>query len=208
MVITISLSLYYVALFHIVIHAYYEGLLFLGTGVFIYIVVANPDFKNLVGSVKKIIFITIKILPLMVLIFFSIYYIMYIIYEREIFLALPLINRVILFSLIFFQLYTCYLVKISLKSKFFSDPKELVNKFIIWMNNCGTFLVIILITFGVFMGLRLRVIDDLTFLEIPYLNILFISFISFWLPITYFKGIISQCIFICKGGHYKSIIDF
>ncbi len=208
MAIAISLSFYNVALFHLVNHTYYKGVLFLGVGAIFHAVSDLIEFRKYVGPVKKVFFFLWKILPLMVFIFYVTYYIIFIIFSWEIFLDLPWINRVILLLFIPIQFYTYYLLIKSLKLPFYSRPNEFIEKFIIWMNNCGTFLVIIIITFIAFTGIRLEVIDNLIYLGIPYFNILFISFISFLLPITYFRGIIHQYILKYKSGYYTHNADF
>src|SRR5580693_2793229 len=49
MVIAIGLSSYNVALFHLVNHAFYKGLLFLGAGAVIHAVYDNQDFRRYGG---------------------------------------------------------------------------------------------------------------------------------------------------------------
>ncbi len=49
MVIAIGLSSYNVALFHLVNHAFYKGLLFLGAGAVIHAVADNQDFRRYGG---------------------------------------------------------------------------------------------------------------------------------------------------------------
>lgn len=52
MVIAIGLSAYNVALFHLVNHAFYKGLLFLGAGAVIHAVSDNQDFRKYGGLIK------------------------------------------------------------------------------------------------------------------------------------------------------------
>jgi len=52
MVIAIGLSSYNIALFHLINHAFYKGLLFLGAGVVIHAVVDNQDFRKY-GALKS-----------------------------------------------------------------------------------------------------------------------------------------------------------
>jgi NADH-ubiquinone oxidoreductase chain 5 len=52
MVIAIGLSLYNIALFHLINHAFYKGLLFLGAGAVIHSVVDNQDFRKYGGLVS------------------------------------------------------------------------------------------------------------------------------------------------------------
>jgi NADH-ubiquinone oxidoreductase chain 5 len=52
MVIAIGLSSYNVALFHLVNHAFYKGLLFLGAGAVIHAVADNQDFRRYGGLIK------------------------------------------------------------------------------------------------------------------------------------------------------------
>jgi len=52
MVIAVGLSSYNVALFHLVNHAFYKGLLFLGAGAVIHAVADNQDFRKY-GGLKK-----------------------------------------------------------------------------------------------------------------------------------------------------------
>ncbi len=49
MVIAVGLSSYNVALFHLVNHAFYKGLLFLGAGAVIHAVADNQDFRRYGG---------------------------------------------------------------------------------------------------------------------------------------------------------------
>src|SRR5580698_251749 len=49
MVIAVGLSSYYIALFHLVNHAFYKGLLFLGAGAVIHAVADNQDFRKYGG---------------------------------------------------------------------------------------------------------------------------------------------------------------
>lgn len=51
MVIAIGLSSYNVALFHLVNHAFYKGLLFLGAGAVIHAVADNQDFRKYGGLI-------------------------------------------------------------------------------------------------------------------------------------------------------------
>ena len=51
MVIAVGLSLYNVALFHLINHAFYKGLLFLGAGSVIHAVIDNQDFRKYGGLV-------------------------------------------------------------------------------------------------------------------------------------------------------------
>src|ERR1700726_3403263 len=51
MVIAIGLSSYNVALFHLVNHAFYKGLLFLGAGAVIHAVSDNQDFRKYGGLI-------------------------------------------------------------------------------------------------------------------------------------------------------------
>ena len=46
MVVAIGVSSYNVALFHLVNHAFYKGLLFLGAGAVIHAVADNQDFRD------------------------------------------------------------------------------------------------------------------------------------------------------------------
>ena len=52
MVIAIGLSSYNVALFHLVNHAFYKGLLFLGAGAVIHAVADNQDFRKYGGLIS------------------------------------------------------------------------------------------------------------------------------------------------------------
>ena len=52
MVVAIGLSAYNVALFHLVNHAFYKGLLFLGAGAVIHAVSDNQDFRKYGGLIK------------------------------------------------------------------------------------------------------------------------------------------------------------
>ena len=72
---------YNLVLFHLVNHAFYKGLLFLGAGAVIHVVADNQDFRKYGGSVKKIFFIILMILPSMFLIYIILYYIIFIIFE-------------------------------------------------------------------------------------------------------------------------------
>src|SRR5438045_6879129 len=49
MVIAVGLSSYNIALFHLVNHAFYKGLLFLGAGAVIHAVADNQDFRKYGG---------------------------------------------------------------------------------------------------------------------------------------------------------------
>jgi len=49
MVIAVGLSSYNIALFHLVNHAFYKALLFLGAGAVIHAVADNQDFRHMVG---------------------------------------------------------------------------------------------------------------------------------------------------------------
>src|SRR5215470_15875128 len=51
MVISIGLSSYNIALFHLVNHAFYKGLLFLGAGAVIHAVADNQDFRKYGGLI-------------------------------------------------------------------------------------------------------------------------------------------------------------
>jgi NADH-ubiquinone oxidoreductase chain 5 len=52
MVIAVGLSSYNVALFHLVNHAFYKGLLFLGAGAVIHAVADNQDFRKYGGLIS------------------------------------------------------------------------------------------------------------------------------------------------------------
>jgi NADH-ubiquinone oxidoreductase chain 5 len=52
MVIAIGLSFYNVALFHLINHAFYKGLLFLGAGSVIHAIGDNQDFRKYGGLIK------------------------------------------------------------------------------------------------------------------------------------------------------------
>ena len=52
MVIAVGLSSYNLALFHLINHAFYKGLLFLGAGAVIHAVVNNQDFRKYGGLIK------------------------------------------------------------------------------------------------------------------------------------------------------------
>src|SRR6201994_449339 len=52
MVIAVGLSSYNIALFHLVNHAFYKGLLFLGAGAVIHAVADNQDFRKYGGLIK------------------------------------------------------------------------------------------------------------------------------------------------------------
>src|SRR6186713_562219 len=52
MVIAIGLSSYNIALFHLVNHAFYKGLLFLGAGAVIHAVADNQDFRKYGGLIS------------------------------------------------------------------------------------------------------------------------------------------------------------
>ena len=52
MVIAIGLSSYNLALFHLVNHAFYKGLLFLGAGAVIHAVADNQDFRKYGGLIS------------------------------------------------------------------------------------------------------------------------------------------------------------
>jgi NADH-ubiquinone oxidoreductase chain 5 len=51
MVIAVGLSSYYIALFHLINHAFYKGLLFLGAGAVIHAVADNQDFRKYGGLI-------------------------------------------------------------------------------------------------------------------------------------------------------------
>merc|ERR1712000_743918 len=52
MVIAIGLSSYNIALFHLINHAFYKGLLFLGAGAVIHAVADNQDFRKYGGLIS------------------------------------------------------------------------------------------------------------------------------------------------------------
>ena len=52
MVIAVGLSSYNIALFHLVNHAFYKGLLFLGAGAVIHAVGDNQDFRRYGGLIS------------------------------------------------------------------------------------------------------------------------------------------------------------
>ena len=52
MVIAVGLSSYNIALFHLVNHAFYKGLLFLGAGAVIHAVADNQDFRKYGGLIS------------------------------------------------------------------------------------------------------------------------------------------------------------
>ena len=52
MVVAIGLSSYNIALFHLVNHAFYKGLLFLGAGAVIHAVADNQDFRKYGGLIS------------------------------------------------------------------------------------------------------------------------------------------------------------
>src|SRR5690606_42141470 len=54
MVIAIGLSSYNVALFHLINHAFYEGLLFLGVGAVIHAVADNQDLRKYGGLIHRL----------------------------------------------------------------------------------------------------------------------------------------------------------
>ena len=66
MVIAVGLSSYNIALFHLVNHAFYKGLLFLGAGAVIHAVADNQDFRKY-GGLRPF-------LPLIILAIFSIFF--------------------------------------------------------------------------------------------------------------------------------------
>jgi NADH-ubiquinone oxidoreductase chain 5 len=51
MVIAVGLSSYNIALFHLINHAFYKGLLFLGAGAVIHAVADNQDFRRYGGLI-------------------------------------------------------------------------------------------------------------------------------------------------------------
>ena len=61
MVVAIGLSCYNVALFHLVNHAFYKALLFLGAGAVIHSVVDNQDFRKF-GALKKFLPLTYSVM--------------------------------------------------------------------------------------------------------------------------------------------------
>jgi NADH-ubiquinone oxidoreductase chain 5 len=61
MVIAIGLSSYNIALFHLVNHAFYKGLLFLGAGAVIHAVADNQDFRKY-GALKKYLPLTYSVM--------------------------------------------------------------------------------------------------------------------------------------------------
>ena len=61
MIIAIGLSSYNIALFHLVNHAFYKGLLFLGAGSVIHAVTDNQDFRKY-GSLKKFLPLTYSVM--------------------------------------------------------------------------------------------------------------------------------------------------
>src|SRR5437764_3478770 len=61
MVIAIGLSSYNIALFHLINHAFYKGLLFLGAGVVIHAVSDNQDFRKY-GGLKNFLPITYSVM--------------------------------------------------------------------------------------------------------------------------------------------------
>ncbi len=52
MVIAVGLSSYNVALFHLINHAFYKGLLFLGAGAVIHAMADNQDFRKYGGLIS------------------------------------------------------------------------------------------------------------------------------------------------------------
>ncbi len=63
MVIAVGLSSYNIALFHLINHAFYKGLLFLGAGAVIHAVFDNQDFRKYGGLILYLP-LTYSVIPL------------------------------------------------------------------------------------------------------------------------------------------------
>merc|ERR1712070_877705 len=120
MVIAIGLSSYNVAIFHLVNHAFYKGLLFLGAGAVIHAVADNQDFRKY-GGLKsflpliysvKVLYLTFLTNPNGPLVSYKHAH------EGDMFMSMPLIILAI------FSIFFGYITKdlfIGLGSNFFSD---------------------------------------------------------------------------------------